>query len=119
MAGTIYTIWAAERLYWLQNQAYTQDLGQLQALGLLDPVLPTSEPTAAIRGAQYWDLYYWYSVTLGTTPGTGVTQSFTAQVNASQYTGAASNLTIDETGKLGGQVTPSGSATTITPIDFW
>ena len=117
MAGAnLRAIWAAERLYWLENQSYTQDLGQLQTLGLLDPVLPTKEPTASIQGGQYWDLYYWYNVTPGTT---GITQSFTAHVNASQYTGATSNLTIDESGERGGQITPSGSTSTMTPIDFW
>ena len=32
-------IWTAERLYWLENQTYTNDLAELESLGLLDPTI--------------------------------------------------------------------------------
>ena len=32
-------IWAAQRLYWLDQRAYAADLPSLQTLGLLDPTL--------------------------------------------------------------------------------
>src|SRR4051794_14062404 len=31
------SIWSAERLYWLENHAYTGDLNTLAAEGLIDP----------------------------------------------------------------------------------
>jgi prepilin-type N-terminal cleavage/methylation domain-containing protein len=108
-------IWAAERSYWLETQEYTEDLSLLTRLGLLDPRLPIEEPTVPIQEGQYWGLYYWYSVTLGTDPK----KSFTAYVKAAQYTGCTSTLTIDESGKLDGHITPPGPARIITPIDFW
>ena len=103
-------IWAAERLFWLQNQTYTNDLSQLQALGLLDPKLPITDQTA---DNQYWDTYFWYTVTLGSTPNT-----FTANANVEPSRGT-SNLQIDQTGTLQGNVTPCGSSAPITAVDFW
>ncbi len=42
-ASNLRSIWSAERVYWLENQAYATDLSQLTALSLLDPeILQTS-----------------------------------------------------------------------------
>lgn len=41
-------IWAAQRLYWLENRAYAPDLATLITANLLDPALdPTSSPPNA------------------------------------------------------------------------
>jgi len=32
-------IWSAQRLYWLENRAYTGNLAELESLGLLDPTI--------------------------------------------------------------------------------
>ena len=109
-AANLRAIWAAERLFWLQNQTYTSDLSQLQSLRLLDPRMPTADRT---DGSKYWDTYFWYNLS---TSGDGST--FAAHANASMYTGSLSTLSIDQTGQLNGNVTVSGSRV-ITPIDFW
>lgn len=107
-------IWAAQRIYWLNNQKYASTLKELQDLKLLDPELPIIEPPVPIPEGRYWGLYYWYDVEL---PAGDL--SFTAYVKAAQYTGCTSTLTIDESGNLIGHITPPGPARTITPIDFW
>jgi prepilin-type N-terminal cleavage/methylation domain-containing protein len=116
-------IWSAQRLFWLENQTYASNLTQLQKLGLLDPVLKTAEPPNPPPTGQYWDLYFWYSLTAAgadpSNPNNPPFTTFTASVKASLYTGWTSNLAIDNTGTFSGSVTPAGSSETITPIDLW
>jgi Tfp pilus assembly protein PilE len=112
VAANLRAIWAAERLFWLENHTYTTDLANLQTLGLLDKTLPTNDPGAAPPAGKYWDVWYWYQVT----PGTDPTASFTATANAATYAqnaGWTSNIAIDETGAISGTV--SASNVTITP----
>ncbi len=110
-------IWAAERVYWLENQTYTSDLGQLQGLGLLDKKLPTGEPADS---TQYWDTYFWYSVLPSADAST-----LTANANASTYTNRTCTLQIDNAGKLSGNVTYVDESVnppvtrTLQPLDFW
>src|SRR5450830_404694 len=52
-AANLRAIWAAQRLYWLENHAYTSDLTQLQALGLLDPQLPIGASQATYERGGY------------------------------------------------------------------
>ena len=39
-AANLRAIWAAERLYWLEYHAYTDQFDNLRAMGLLDPAFP-------------------------------------------------------------------------------
>ena len=104
-------IWAAQRLYWLENQTYTTDLSLLKNMGVLDQSLLTANST---NSSQYWNNYFHYSVSAGTD---GISTSFTANANVSTYTSSTSTLVIDQGGKISGNV-KSGSIT-ITPIDYW
>ena len=45
-------IWAAERLYWLENHSYTPSVGTLQNMGLLDNSIP-NDGVGSIGGYQY------------------------------------------------------------------
>jgi prepilin-type N-terminal cleavage/methylation domain-containing protein len=111
-AANLRAIWAAERLFWLENHSYTQDLSKLQTLGLLDVALPIGDPGATPPPGKYWDVWYWYQVT----PGTDPTASFTAKANAATYaqnSGWTSNVVIDETGTISGSV--SNGTVAITP----
>ena len=56
-AANLRAIWAAERLFWLENHAYTDKLSQqspqpvgLMQLGLLDPSLPLTESAGTQSG---------------------------------------------------------------------
>ena len=55
-------IWAAERLYWLQNQTYTTDIATLRKLGLLDRKLPTGNGSED----NYWNSYFYYTIEAST-----------------------------------------------------
>lgn len=99
-------IWAAERLYWLQNQTYTTDIATLRKLGLLDRKLPTGNGSED----NYWNSYFYYTIEASTK---GIDEEFTAKAIASTFTGSTSTLQIDETGEL------TGKCRGFTPIDFW
>jgi prepilin-type N-terminal cleavage/methylation domain-containing protein len=45
-------IWAAERLYWLENNSYTSDIATLQNMGVLDRSIPT-DSSKTIGGYGY------------------------------------------------------------------
>jgi len=103
-------IWAAERLYWLQNQSYTTDLKTLQDLGLLRPDLLLQDPGADDgEHRNFWNNYFYYTVS----GSGGITKTFTANAVASVYTGRTSTLAIDETGQL------TGACGGYEPIDLW
>jgi Tfp pilus assembly protein PilE len=76
-AANLRAVWAAQRLFWLENHAYTNSLANLRSLGLLDP-----EYTAT--GG------YTYSVAL-------TASGFTATAENSQD---SVTLTIDENGTV-------------------
>jgi prepilin-type N-terminal cleavage/methylation domain-containing protein len=111
-AANLRAIWAAERLFWLENHTYTADLSQLQSLGLIDRAVPIANPGSTPAPGKYWETWYWFQVTLGSDP----TASFTATANAAGYAQSAgwtSTVTIDETGTLTGTV--SSPRVSITP----
>ncbi len=88
-------IWAAERLYWLENHAYTNVLSQttppgLIQSGLLDPNLPLNSAAASYEAGGYY-----YSVTLGSDP----TTTFTATAT-NVFTGPPSTITINQNGSV-------------------
>jgi prepilin-type N-terminal cleavage/methylation domain-containing protein len=92
-------IWAAERLFWLENQKYTDDIGKLQTLGVLDSSIPTSSSNSG--GG--------YSYSISVDPATEKTNMIATATRA----GTTSSFTITESGGVSGSVTVSGF--TITP----
>jgi prepilin-type N-terminal cleavage/methylation domain-containing protein len=96
-AANLRTIWAAERLYWLEYHSYTADLTALQGLKLLDPSLPTTSGSQVLGGYTY---------------------AINSQANANGFNATATrsdlgSFSIDQDGALSGTVTVSG--TNITP----
>jgi len=93
-------IWVAQRLYWLENHAYTDKLTQaspkgLFELGLLDPAIVSTTGD------------YAYTV-----PSAGG-NTFQAKATRAAGTGWTGWFTIDQDGTTGGSI--SAGATTITP----
>jgi prepilin-type N-terminal cleavage/methylation domain-containing protein len=88
-------IWAAERLYWLENHIYTDSIATLQTLGVLDNAIP-NDGSGTMGG---------YTYQLSASSGT-----MTATATRAGGTGA---FTINESGDSSGTVTVSGF--TITP----
>jgi Tfp pilus assembly protein PilE len=95
-AANLRALWAAQRLYWLDNHAYTADLTALRSLGLLD-----SEIALSATG-------YGYAVT---SAGSNNFQAAATHVGGTCWTGA---YTIDETGQITGAIHAAGQAD-ITP----
>ncbi len=83
-------LWSAERLYWLENHAYTSDLNQLQLLGLLDPTVVTASTV------------YVYAVT------TADDNSFTATATRVGSTVWSGNYIVDQTGATIGTIEADG-----------
>jgi len=90
-------IWAAQRLYWLENHAYTADWPTLRTLKLLDPLLDPTTPTGE----------YTYTITLG---GSDTLEAKATRAPGTSWTGW---FTIDQDGTTGGFI--SAGAATITP----
>jgi prepilin-type N-terminal cleavage/methylation domain-containing protein len=83
-------IWSAERLYWLEYHTYTDNIATLQALGVLDNAIPTSE-SSTMGGYTY-----------------KITASSTAMTATTARTGGTGDFTINESGDCSGTVTVSG-----------
>ncbi len=80
-AANLRAVWAAERLYWLDFRAYSDQLDHLRAMGLLDSAFP------AVGN-------YSYGPPALTPDGSGFTA--TATTNS----GAAVSITIDQNGTI-------------------
>ena len=98
-------IWAAQRLYWLENHAYTDKLTQasplplgLYQLGLLDPAIVSTTGD------------YLYSITSPTSRGSDTFDAVATRRGETSWVGA---FTINEKGEISGSI--SAGATTITP----
>ena len=96
-AANLRAIWAAQRLYWLENHIYADRLSQttpkgLYELGLLDPAIVSTTGD------------YTYAITSSNTD--------TFQATATR-TGDAGQITIDQTGAVTGFVSAGGG--TVTP----
>ena len=83
-------VWSAERLYWLENRTYTNDLTELQSLGVLDP---------SIASATNW---YVFAI------GAADAASFTATATRTGSSVRTGQFSIDETGTVSGVVQASG-----------
>lgn len=97
-AGNLRSVWAAERLYWLENRSYAPDLATLQAANLIDSSLATA--TAP----------YSYQVTVSTD---GSSFTATATRSGSAYWSGSFIIAMD--GSFSGTVQASGGVTTIVP----
>jgi prepilin-type N-terminal cleavage/methylation domain-containing protein len=94
-AANLRAIWAAERLYWLENHIYTDKLSQesppgLIQAGLLDPRLPLSASDATYQAGGYY-----YTVTIGSDP----TATFTATAT-NAFGGTPNTITIRQDGGM-------------------
>ncbi|HWE37890.1 MAG TPA: prepilin-type cleavage/methylation domain-containing protein [Isosphaeraceae bacterium] len=96
-AANLRAIWAAERLYRLDNPTFA-DLATLQSLGLVDPSI--------VAG----NAFYTYDVT----PSTDGT-AFVATATRAPHNGGGGELTIDQTGALSGTITAGGVTLTTAP----
>jgi len=90
-AANLRTIWAAERLYWLEYQTYTSDLTILQSLKLLDPSINTTDTGG-----------FAYAVPTATSSTVTATA---ARTGSSQWSGT---LTISGDGEISGSLTATG-----------
>ena len=77
-------VWAAERLYWLENHSYTASVSTLQDLGLLDNSIP-NDGVGSIGGYQY---------TISTTDSDTPLRARATSVNELGY------LLIDDSGSI-------------------
>ena len=83
-------IWSAQRLYWLENRAYTSNLAELESLGLLDPTIISSTTR------------YVYAVSSADASTFRATATRTGSV---RWTG---QLAIDESGVVSGAIQAAG-----------
>lgn len=97
-AGNLRSVWAAERLYWLENRSYAPDLATLEAAHLIDSTLATA--TAP------------YSYQVSVSPD-GTSFTATATRSGTSYWSGSFTIAID--GSFSGSVQSSGGATTIVP----
>jgi len=90
-------IWAAQRLYWLENRTYAPDLNTLLSANLIDPSLPTA--TAP------------YSYTIASASDSWFTATAT-RAGAANWSGL---FTIAADGTFSGSVQQSGSGVALVP----
>jgi prepilin-type N-terminal cleavage/methylation domain-containing protein len=93
-AANLRAIWAAERLFWLENHAYTDKLTQasppgLIEAGLLDPSLPVDAASANYQRGGYY-----YTVVVGSDPAN---PSFTATAT-NAFAGPPNWISINQDG---------------------
>ena len=86
------SIWSAQRLYWLDNRTFTDDLTELEALGLLDPSVSASTE--------------WYVYSISAFDAT----SFTALATRSGSARWTGNFSISDTGVVGGSISAVGES---------
>lgn len=94
-AANLRAIWSAERCYWLDNRAYTDDLAHLRDLGLLDPSIVTGTTT------------YTYTI-----PAAGA-NTFTAMASRVAGTKWNGQFVIDQTGIVSGSIDASGESSLV------
>ncbi len=103
-AANLRAIWAAERLYWLENHQYTGNLEDLRSLQNGEPSdsylhLGLLDPTFAIKGSSTYATvgYYNYYQPIVTQDASG---NSTFTVTATSNSGDAASITIDQTGSI-------------------
>jgi Tfp pilus assembly protein PilE len=83
-------IWSAERMYWLEYRMYTADLSGLQAMGLLDPTIVSSQAV------------YTYQITYADS------NAFTAAATRTASARWNGSFSIDDTGTISGALQAPG-----------
>jgi type II secretory pathway pseudopilin PulG len=94
------SIWSAERVYWLENRAFTDSLSDLNALGLIDAKIAAGD-----------DGYFSYTITAASA------STFNVAAIRNGSTVWTGTLTIDQDGTLAGFVSGSGG-NVLTPPDI-
>lgn len=94
------SIWAAERIYWLENRTFTNSLAALDALGLIDPRIVTGS-----------DGKYTYAITAADASTFTVTAT---RAGSTAWTGA---ITIAQDGSVSGGISDSGGRA-LTPSEL-
>lgn len=100
-AANLRAIWAAERIYWLENHAYTDRLTQASPKGLYE--LGLIEPGIVSTSGDY-----------SYTVSSADTNTFQAKAIRAAGTPWVGELTIDQNGTVTGTISASGQAS-ITP----
>ena len=93
------SVWSAERIYWLENRTFTTDLGDLDALGLIDAKVAAGD-----------DGHFVYAITAASDT------TFTVTALRSGSAVWSGTLTINQEGEVTGFV--SGSGAVLTPPDI-
>jgi len=92
------SIWFAERVYWLENRTFTDQLSNLNSLGLIDPKIAGGD-----------DGYFQYTITAATSTAFSVTA---IRNGSGVWSGT---LTITQDGEVTGFV---GGSAVLTPPDI-
>ena len=90
--ANLQAIWSAERLYWLEYRTYTTSLTDLQALGLVDPIIVAGTDS------------YTYAVTAADAA------SFSATATRTGSTRWSGSFAIAEDGSVSGVVQATGES---------
>ena len=94
------SVWSAERVYWLENRTFTNDLSALNGLGLIDPKIAGGD-----------DGYFVYGVS------NVAADSFTVTAIRNGSSVWSGTLTITQDGEVTGFVSRSGGSV-LTPPDI-
>jgi Tfp pilus assembly protein PilE len=95
--ANLQAIWAAQRVYWLEQRVYAPDVATLVGGGLLDPSLQTTSGGTSATPS------YTYTIT---TPSDE--SSFTATATRAANSSWTGSFSIDQTGTLTGSLQASG-----------
>ena len=101
-ATNLRAIWAAQRIYWMEYQAYARDLPLLKSQGILDPKFDDSDTAFAY---------------LPLTSSDGFVLHFQATATPKNGTWTG-QYTLDETGKIDGAIRPPDWSDAILPPEF-
>jgi Tfp pilus assembly protein PilE len=93
------SVWAAERVYWLENRTFTTSMGDLDAMGLIDAHVAAGN-----------DGHFVYAITAADG------SSFTVTATRAGSTVWSGQITITEEGLVVGWIT--GSGTTLAPSEL-
>jgi prepilin-type N-terminal cleavage/methylation domain-containing protein len=94
------SVWSAQRVYWLENRTFTDDLSTLNGLGLIDPKIAGGD-----------DGYFLYAI------GNVSDDSFTVTAIRNGSSVWSGTLTITQDGEVTGFVSRSGGSV-LTPRDI-
>jgi prepilin-type N-terminal cleavage/methylation domain-containing protein len=97
--ANLQAIWAAQRMYWLNQRSFAPDVATLVTAGMLDPSLL---PPASVD-PNSTSPYFTYTISAPSD-----LSSFTATATRNQNAGWSGSFSIDQTGSLSGSLTSGG-----------